>query len=115
MGISMALRKSGVHTTSLVGLRGWRLVRRGLLLTAFLILCTFLFYAEENHRGQKAWLRCRERLLAKGVPLDWHKLAPPKVPDEDNFASTPFLAALYDFAPGTYAPRDLNAYNAVAG
>jgi hypothetical protein len=74
-----------------------------------------LFYAEENHRGMKVWDRCRNRLLSRGVQLDWHKLAPAKVADEDNFAINPFFAPLFDYAPGTYTPRDLNAYNLVAG
>lgn len=93
----------------------WRLTRRGLLLAALVLILVVLFYAEENHRGPRVWERCRVRLLSRGVELDWHKLAPPTVPDEENFATTPFLAALFDYAPGTYTPRDLNAYNAVAG
>jgi hypothetical protein len=74
-----------------------------------------LFYAEENHRGMKVWDRCRRRLLSRAVQLDWRKLAPAKVTDQDNFAMTPFFAPLFDYAPGTYTPRDLNAYNLVAG
>lgn len=94
---------------------GWRLVRRGCLLCVIVLILVRLLYAEENHRGPKVWERCRARLLSKGVQLDWHKLAPSKVADEENFATTPFFAALFDYAPGTYTPRDLNAYNGVAG
>src|SRR5689334_24364833 len=93
----------------------WRFIRRGLLFSAIALLLLRLFYAEENYRGPRVWERCRARLLSRGVQLDWHKLAPPPVADEDNFATTPFFAALFDYAPGTYTPRDLNAYNGVAG
>jgi hypothetical protein len=92
-----------------------RLLRRGLIFAALAILLLVLFYTEENHRGLKVWERSRARLLSKGVQLDWHALAPPKVADEENFATTPFFAALFDYVPGTYTPRDLNAYNLVAG
>jgi hypothetical protein len=80
-----------------------------------LVVLVVLFYAEENYRGPKVWEPCRARLLNQGIQLDWQKLAPPKVSDEDNFATTPFFATLFDYEPGTFAPRDLNAYNLVAG
>ena len=91
------------------------LLRRGLVVATLALVSLVLFYTEENRRGLKVWERCRARLLGKGVLLDWHKLAPPKVADDENFAMTPFLSALFDFVPGTYTPRDLNAYNLAAG
>jgi hypothetical protein len=46
-----------------------------------------VLYAEENWRGKRAWNRCRQRLEAKGIPLDWSSHLPPKVaPDENAFA-----------------------------
>jgi hypothetical protein len=92
-----------------------RLVRRGLFLTTSFVILVVLFYAEENHRGRTVWEGCQARLLRKGIQLDWHKLAPAEVADDENFAKTPFFAALFEYAPGTYTPRDLNAYNLVAG
>jgi hypothetical protein len=94
---------------------GSRAVRRSFLFSAAFLILVVLFYVEENYRGIKVWESSRTRLLGKGVQLDWSKLAPAKVADEDNFAATPFFAALFDYAPGTYTPRDLNAYNLVAG
>jgi len=97
------------------GLSRWRAWRQGLIATAFVLLVFLLFYAEENRRGPRAWDVFRRQLEIKGVQTDWHKLAPPLVADDDNFATTPFLAALFDFVPGTYTPRDLTAYNRAAG
>jgi hypothetical protein len=94
---------------------GSRILRRILLFSGLFLVLLVLFYAEENHRGIKVWERCRTRLLSKGVHLDWHKLTPAKIADEDNFAMTPFFATLFDYEPGTFTPRDLNAYNVVAG
>jgi hypothetical protein len=54
-------------------------------------------------------------LVAKGVDFNWHALAPPPVADADNFAMTPFLAALFDYVPGTHTPRDMAAFNRTAG
>ncbi len=79
-------------------------------LTALLLLVT-IFYAEENWRGQRAWAAYERGLRAKGVDFNWHALAPPPVADRDNFAATPFFAALFDYAPGTHTPRDVAAYN----
>src|SRR5215471_18088518 len=94
---------------------GSRVIRRVLFFSTLLLVLVTLFYYEENRRGIKVWERCRTQLLSKGVQLDWHKLAPAKVADEDNFATTPFFATLFDYEPGTFTPRDLNAYNLVAG
>jgi hypothetical protein len=73
------------------------------------------FYAEENWRGQRAWNSYHRLLLAKGVDFNWRALAPPPVADRDNFAATPFFAALFDYAPGTRTPRNMAAYNRTAG
>jgi hypothetical protein len=89
----------------------WWLIGAAVALGILLIL----FYAEENLRGKRAWAAYQRTLKLKGVDFDWHVLAPPPVPDRDNFAMTPFLAALFDFAPGTHTPRDMAAYNRTAG
>ena len=95
--------------------RRWRtlwLTAGGLLA---LLLLGPLFYAGENWRGHRAWAACQRVLQAQGVDFNWHVLAPPPVADRDNFATTPFLAALFDYLPGTRTPRDLAAYNRSAG
>jgi hypothetical protein len=96
-------------------LRGWRVLWWGLAVLAALLLLLAFLYAEENWRGRRAWLAYNRLLTAKGVDFNWHALAPPPVRDADNFAMTPFLAALFDFVPGTHTPRDMAAYNRTAG
>lgn len=88
--------------------RSW--LRRALRLTLWLALgvtgLVALFHAEEYCRGRWAWHRYSKELLAQGVALHPAQLAPPPVPDEQNFAMTPCLAPLYDFLPGTQTYRD---------
>lgn len=71
--------------------------------------CILGFYAEENWRGHRAWTKYVREKTAQGLHLDWEDSIPPEVPDAENFAMTPLLAALYDFKPGTQENRDLNA------
>jgi len=59
-----------------------------------------LFYAEENWRGQCAWNRYKRTLAARGEPLKRSAVVPLEVPDDQNFATTPVLAPLFDFVPG---------------
>jgi hypothetical protein len=94
----------------------WRTFGRVLILLAGLATVLALFYAEENWRGKRAWEKCKSELLAQGVELDWHKFIPPPVPDEQNFAMTPFLAPLFNFNPrplqaGQTRWRDTNGFN----
>src|SRR5207302_1743809 len=96
-------------------MRRWRILWLALAGLAALLLLLALLYGEENWRGRRAWTASQRPLAAKGVDFNWHSLAPPPVPDADNFATTPFLAALFDFAPGTHTPRDMAAYNRTAG
>lgn len=65
-----------------------------------------LFHAEEYCRGRWVWHRYSQELVAQGVALHPAQLAPPPVPDDQNFAMTPCLAPLYDFLPGTQTYRD---------
>ncbi|MDB6038904.1 MAG: hypothetical protein JWM99_2745 [Verrucomicrobiales bacterium] len=86
-------------------------LRRGSIIVGLVCTALAIFYAEENWRGRRAWENYRVKLISKGVVFDWHALMPPPVPDDaENFAMTPLVAALFDFAPGTYAPRDTRAY-----
>ena len=96
---------------------GWPFSRRGLrsILFAAVVVATLigLFFAVENWRGRRAWDAYRQQAEAKGVILDFSKLIPPQVPDDQNFAMTPFLKPLLDFEPGTQKWRDKEAYERV--
>ena len=75
-----------------------------------------LVCAEENWRGKRAWEKYKHELEAQGEKLDWKDYLPPPVPDEQNFAMTPFLAPLFDFNPeprqeGQSRWRDTNGFN----
>ncbi len=89
----------------------WRLLRWGLVGLAILVTLAALVLTEESWRGKRAWERYQREMAAKGEKLDWQAFVPPTVPDEQNFAMTPFLAPLYDFQPGTQQPRDTNAWS----
>ena len=74
-----------------------------------LAVLVFLAYRVENWRGHRDWERYRQQMIARGEPIDRSLLVPPPVPDEENFAMTPFLAPVFDFVPGTQQPRDAHA------
>ena len=74
-----------------------------------------LLYAVENWRGRRAWQAYRTDAAARGVVLDYSELIPPPIPDEQNFAVTPFLKPLFDFRPGTQQWRDMDEMRAVVG
>jgi len=54
-----------------------------------LILLLSLFYKVENYRGKRAWLKCLQTSVARGEKLTLAELAPPAVPDDENFAMQP--------------------------
>jgi hypothetical protein len=88
----------------------WKFWRILLLIVAGLFTLIALFHAEENWRGKRAWESCKREMEATGVIFDFTKYVPPPVPDDQNFAMTPFLAPLFDFIPGTQRPRDTNTW-----
>jgi len=67
----------------------WRRAGIGL---AGLVVLVVLFYAEEDWRGWHAWKNCKREIEAKGTVLDWDKLIPPPVPDDQNFFKAPKMA-----------------------
>jgi len=81
-------------------LRCWRNFRRALFVVVCLITLIALAYAEENWRGKHAWQSYRRAWEAKGERFDVTAVAPPRVPDEKNFAFTPLLKPAFDFARG---------------
>lgn len=56
---------------------------------------------------------------ARGEVLDWKAYVPKSVPDDENFAMTPFLAPLFDFLPdrkpGQNLWRDTNGFARAQG
>ena len=94
-------------------------LRRVLLVLASLITLIALFYAVEGLRGMRVWRKTKADLEAKGEHFDWKSLAPPAVPDAENFAMTPLLAPLLDYVRDPQAkpgmaqpePRDRVAHN----
>ena len=65
--------------------RCWRNFRRMLLGAAIMATLATVFYTEEYWRGKRAWDTYRHELEAKGAVLDWEKLIPAPVPDDQNF------------------------------
>src|ERR1035441_7875345 len=93
-----------------------RTLGRVLVGLAALVSLIALVCAEENWRGKRAWEKYKHELEAQGERLELKYYIPPLVPDEQNFAMTPFLAPLFDFNPeplqaGQSRWRDTNGFN----
>jgi hypothetical protein len=73
----------------------WRTARRALIGVAVLVTLYALFCTEENVRGKRAWDKCRRELEARGEQLDLKTFIPQPVPDEQNFAATPFIKSWF--------------------
>jgi hypothetical protein len=88
---------------------------RAVVSGAILLAAVCILFVEENWRGRRAWESCRRELEAKGA-LDWEKFVPEPVADDQNFATTTFLAPLFDLNPrprtGGQSPwRDLEGHD----
>src|SRR5690242_7706291 len=85
----------------------WLFCKRTLCRVAFgvaaLATLVGLFYGIENWRGKRAWNKYKQQLEAQGQHLDWAAVVPAAIPDEKNFAATPFLRLI------TMHPRDAGA------
>ncbi len=90
----------------LFSLHSLRFLAFGVALLATLVA---LYYAVENARGRHAWNLYRKKAETQGVVLDYAKLIPPVIPEDQNFAATPFFKPLFDFLPGTQHWRDRDA------
>jgi len=93
----------------------WRILRRFLVIMAALITLLAVVWTEEHWRGKHAWEKFQHEWEAKGEKFDLQFFIPPPVPDDQNFAMTPFLAPLFDFNPLPLKPgqslwRDTNGY-----
>ena len=71
----------------------WRNLRRFLFGLACFVTLVALFYAEENWRGKHDWEKYKREGEAKGEHFDTAGLAPPPVPDAQNFAMSPVWVA----------------------
>ncbi|MCU0785255.1 MAG: hypothetical protein MUF81_14630 [Verrucomicrobia bacterium] len=78
----------------------WRNLRRFLLGVACFITLIVLAYTFENWRGKHAWEAHKRLWEAKGEKFTMTQLAPPPVPDEQNFALTPLLKPVLDYTRG---------------
>jgi len=67
---------------------------RVLIVLTWTVTIIALWYGEENWRGRRAWNQYREATEARGESLDFADYVPKPVPDEQNFAETPFLRSL---------------------
>jgi hypothetical protein len=88
--------------------KAWRGLVAVVVVAAVAVLVGIL-YLEEDERGERVWNQYKQQQEARGDRLDPSALVPPLVPDDENFASTPFLTPLFDFVPGTQQPRDTKA------
>ena len=67
----------------------WRNFRRFFFTVACVLTVIALFYAEENWRGKHAWQKYKREWEAKGEKFSVAEIAPPPVPDDQNFAMQP--------------------------
>ena len=73
------------------------LFRRVIRLLVAVAILIALFYAEENWRGKRAWEKYRRKWEARGEHFDREAFIPPSIPNDQNFASIPLLAAMFDY------------------
>ena len=87
--------------------------RRWLALACFVTLIA-LFYAVEDWRGRHAWLSFKREREAKGERFDLTSLAPPAVPNDQNFFETPLWQDLrFVETNGTTVLSDTNCSSRV--
>lgn len=95
-------------------LNRWISLRWQLILLGCFIVFVAFFYAEENWRGKRAWENYKRRQEAKGEKFTLAELAPPPVPDNQNFALMPIVASSYQWlidGHGRKLPSDMNVVN----
>ncbi len=73
----------------------WPNFKRFLFVAACLVTLVAMAYAVENWRGKRAWENYKRDQEAKGEVLDIMSLAPPPVPDEQNFFATPSWQGMF--------------------
>jgi len=90
----------------------WQNLRRVLLLTASITTLVVAFYTVENWRGRRAWDAYLQELAARGDTIDLPSLAPPPVPDDQNFCQCALLRPILDLKKtnGVAVWADTNGY-----
>lgn len=58
-----------------------------------LLLLIPVLYMEEAWRGARDWEACKRRYEAQGFVLDWNRLIPPPVPDNQNVLTAPRMVS----------------------
>ena len=76
------------------GFFSWRIVRRFAFAIACFITLIAIVWNVENWRGKRAWEKHKRQWLAKGEKFTVAEMAPPAVPDDQNFAMSPFIRPL---------------------
>jgi len=76
-----------------------RRIRRALIVLLWTATLVALLHGEENWRGRRAWNQYREAAEARGLSLDFKSYIPKPVPDDQNFAATPFLKSFSQNGP----------------
>ena len=76
-----------------------RFLRRWFKPVFFTLVCFVtiiaLFIAEENYRTGKAWEKYQADARARGEKLTLAELAPPPVPDDQNFVMAPLIKSIF--------------------
>jgi len=87
-----------------------QILGRVLFASACLATLIVLFYTEENLRGKRAFRQYQRQLEARGEFLDWKRLVPPPIPDNQNLAKIPLLNRLLDYERSQHGTvwRDTN-------
>ncbi len=70
--------------------------RRSLVILGSLVVGLLVFYGVENWRGKRAWRAWKAQRAALGESFDVKALIPPEVPEAENFAAVPWVAAAID-------------------
>ncbi|MDB6032852.1 MAG: hypothetical protein JWM16_3190 [Verrucomicrobiales bacterium] len=96
----MSDKPSAVGRSSILRFFRWLGSRQGMrrvaVILIWMITVVALFYGIENWRGRRAWQKYQQTLLARGEQLDLRAMIPQPVPDDQNFASTPFVKSWFD-------------------
>ena len=87
----------------------WQTVRKTLIALVWLVTLIALLYGEENWRGRHTWNHYRQELEAQGAQLDLQAFIPPPVPDDQNFAATPFITSWFPKGGGGWDDNHLKA------
>ncbi|NQU09780.1 hypothetical protein HQ590_03245 [bacterium] len=69
------------------------------------LFLVWLAWTAYNAPAHRAWVAYQREARARGIRFDIVELAPPPVPDDENFAALPMFAALFDPTRSNEAAR----------